>query len=299
MAVDEEILSLLTSISFYGYELSVYGTLENPLFVAGEVAKMIDYGKTAGGSYDVNAMVRPIDREEKEVRSIIVPDGSTLSTTLLTEDGFYEVLLMSRKPVAKELKKKVKEVLKALRIKGRYEVEGHPALKSEVSQTEIDKRRARALELEKEAEVIRQRTLEMKERIEYHKYLEEKFSSLPKGPTRKKLENEALNILYGKEVIPETIIPDKKCYTAAEIGRILKSSYGLKEAPLAQIIGTITSKYNLKTSEYAWKDTVEINNHEVDCWHYFENVIEKIYGIICNDDKYRNRYIESIQGKLF
>ena len=304
--VDEEILSPLTSISFYGYELSVYGTIENPLFVAGEVAKMIDYGKNGSTSYAVNAMVRTVDREEKKVRLIISPDGNTLSTTLLTEDGFYEVLLMSRKPVAKELKKKVKEVLKALRIKGRYEVEGHPALKSEVSQTEIEKSRARALELEKEAEklkaqaeVIRQRTLEMKERIEYHKYLEEKFSSLPKGPTRKKLENEALNILYGKKVIPETIIPDRKSYTAAEIGRILKSSYGLKEAPLAQIIGTITSKYNLKTSEYAWKDTVEINNHEVDCWHYFENVIEKIYGIICNDVKYKDKYIESFQGKLF
>ena len=299
VAADEEILSPLTSISFYGHELSVYGTIENPLFVAGEVAKMIDYGKTSGGSYDVNTMVRTIDREEKEVRTITVPNGKSLSTTLLTEDGFYEVLLQSRKPVAKELKKKVKEVLKALRIKGRYEVEGHPALESKTSQTEIDKSRARALELEKEAEVIRQRTLEMKERIEYHKYLEEKFSLLPKGPTRKKLENEALNILYGKEVIPETIIPDRKSYTAAEIGRILKSSYGLKEAPLAQIIGTITSKYNLKTSEYAWKDTVEINNHEVDCWHYFENVIEKIYGAICGEDKYRNKYIESFQGKLF
>ena len=299
VAVEEEKLYPLTSISFYGHELSVYGTLENPLFVAGEVAEMIDYGKTAGGSYDVNTMVRTIDREEKEVRTITVPNGKSLSTTLLTEDGFYEVLLQSRKPVAKKLKKKVKEVLKTLRIKGRYEVEGHPALKNEVSQTEIDKSRARALELEKEAEVIRQRTLEMKERVEYHKYLEEKFLSLPKGPTRKKLENEALNILYGKEVIPETIIPDRKSYTAAEIGRILKSSYGLKEAPLAQIIGTITSKYNLKTSEYAWKDTVEINNHEVDCWHYFENVIEKIYKIICNDDKYNNKYIESVQGKLF
>ena len=299
VAVDEEILSPLTSISFYGHELSVYGTLENPLFVAGEVAKMIDYGKTAGGSYDVNAMVRTIDREEKEVRLIIVPNGNTLSTTLLTEDGFYEVLLQSRKPVAKELKKKVKEVLKALRIKGKYEVEGHPALESKTSQAEIEKSRARALELEKEAEVIRQRTLEMKERIEYHKYLEEKFSSLPKGPTRKKLENEALNLLYGKEVISETRTPDRKSYTAAEIGRILKSSYGLKEAPLAQIVGTITSKYNLKTSEYAWKDTVEINNHEVDCWHYFENVIEKIYEAICGEDKYRNKYIESFQGKLF
>ena len=291
--VDEEILSPLTSISFYGYELSVYGTIENPLFVAGEVAKMIDYGKNGSTSYAVNAMVRTVDREEKKVRLIISPDGNTLSTTLLTEDGFYEVLLMSRKPVAKELKKKVKEVLKALRIKGRY------ALKNNASQIEIDRSRARALELEKEAEVIRQRTLEMKERIEYHKYLEEKFSLLPKGPTRKKLENEALNILYGKKVIPETIIPDRKSYTAAEIGRILKSSYGLKEAPLAQIIGTITSKYNLKTSEYAWKDTVEINNHEVDCWHYFENVIEKIYGAICGEDKYRNKYIESFQGKLF
>ena len=299
VVADEEILSPLTTISFYGHELSVYGTLENPLFIASEVAKMIDYGKTSGGSYDVNTMVRTIDREEKEVRIISVPNGRTLSTTLLTEDGFYEVLLQSRKPVAKELKKKVKEVLKALRIKGRYEVEGHPALESNSYQNEIDKSRARALELEKEAEVIRQRTLEMKERIEYHKYLEEKFLSLPKGPTRKKLENEALNILYGKEVIPETIIPDRKSYTAAEIGRILKSSYGLKEAPLAQIIGTITSKYNLKTSEYAWKDTVEINNHEVDCWHYFENVIEKIYEVICNDVKYKDKYIESVQGKLF
>ena len=298
-AVKKEILVPLTTINFYGYELSVYGTAENPLFVASEVAKMIDYGKTASGSYDVNSMVRTVDSEEKEVRLIMAPNGKTLSTTLLTEDGFYEVLLQSRKPVAKEVKKKVKEVLKALRIKGRYEVEGLPSLKSNASQTEIEKSRARALELEKEAEVIRQRTLEMKERIEYHKYLEEKFSSLPKGPTRKKLENEALNILYGKEVIPETRTPDAKSYTAAEIGRILKSSYGLKEAPLAQIIGTITSKYNLKTSEYAWKDTVEINNHEVDCWHYFENVIEKIYEIICNDDKYKDKYIENMQGKLF
>lgn len=299
VATNEEILSPLTSISFYGHELSVYGTIENPLFVASEVAEMIDYGKTASGSYDVNAMVRTIDREEKQVRLIIVPNGNALSTTLLTEDGFYEVLLQSRKPVAKELKKKVKEVLKVLRIKGRYEVEGHPALKSEVSKTEIEKSRARALELEKEAEVIRQRIMEMKERIEYHKYLEEKFSSLPKGPTRKKLENEALNILYGKEVIHKARIPDTKSYTAAEIGRILKSSYGLKEAPLAQIIGTITSKYNLKTSEYAWKDTVEINNHEVDCWHYFENVIEKIYGIICSDVKYKEKYIGNVQEKLF
>ena len=37
----------------------------------------------------VNAMVRTVDREEKEVRLIISPDGNTLSTTLLTEDGLF------------------------------------------------------------------------------------------------------------------------------------------------------------------------------------------------------------------
>lgn len=34
-------------------------------------------------------MVRTVDREEKEVRLIISPDGNTLSTTLLTEDGLF------------------------------------------------------------------------------------------------------------------------------------------------------------------------------------------------------------------
>ena len=36
----------------------------------------------------------------------------------LTEDGFYEVLMQSRKPIAKSFKKEVKKILKELRIKG-------------------------------------------------------------------------------------------------------------------------------------------------------------------------------------
>ena len=113
VAVDEEILSPLTSISFYGHELTVYGTAENPLFVASEVAQMIDYAKNRNGSYKVDSMTRSLDSEEKMVLTIRGRSGNTLSTTLLTEDGFYEVLLQSRKPVAKELKKKVKEALPA------------------------------------------------------------------------------------------------------------------------------------------------------------------------------------------
>ena len=52
-------------------------------------------------------MVASVDEEEKEVHRI-----STLtngySATFLTEDGLYEVLMQSRKPIAKAFKKEVK-----------------------------------------------------------------------------------------------------------------------------------------------------------------------------------------------
>ena len=49
-------------------------------------------------------------------------NGSNYKTEawFLTEDGLYEVLMQSRKPIAKEFKKKVKEILKSIRKHGLY-----------------------------------------------------------------------------------------------------------------------------------------------------------------------------------
>lgn len=38
----------------------------------------------------------------------------------LTEDGLYEVLMQSRKPIAKKLKKEIKKILKQIRLTGGY-----------------------------------------------------------------------------------------------------------------------------------------------------------------------------------
>lgn len=40
--------------------------------------------------------------------------------TFLTEDGLYEVLMRSTKPLAKEFKKQVKHILKTIRKTGMY-----------------------------------------------------------------------------------------------------------------------------------------------------------------------------------
>ena len=51
-------------------------------------------------------------------RTIYTSDGNATTAWLLTEEGLYEVLMQSRKPIAKEFKKQVKIILKDIRKHG-------------------------------------------------------------------------------------------------------------------------------------------------------------------------------------
>lgn len=74
-------------------------------------------------------MLANVDENEKTTRKII-PTGSNYQTEawFLTENGLYEVLMLSRKPKAKEFKKKVKEILKTIRKTGGYINQGQEDL---------------------------------------------------------------------------------------------------------------------------------------------------------------------------
>ena len=112
-------IKVLSETELLGHKFTVYGTAENPLFIAKEVAECIDYAKTSQGYYDVSRMVGTVDEEEKYLRTIFV-DGRNYEMWFLTEDGLYEVLMQSRKPIAKAFKKGVKEILKTIRKTGGY-----------------------------------------------------------------------------------------------------------------------------------------------------------------------------------
>jgi prophage antirepressor-like protein len=49
-----------------------------------------------------------------------MPSGQLRKMWFLTEDGLYEVLMQSRKPIAKEFKRQVKIILKDIRRHGLY-----------------------------------------------------------------------------------------------------------------------------------------------------------------------------------
>ena len=59
-------------------------------------------------------MLKSVDEDEKVV-NIAYTLGGNQEQWFLTEDGLYEVLMQSRKPIAKQFKKEVKKILKALR----------------------------------------------------------------------------------------------------------------------------------------------------------------------------------------
>ena len=95
-----------------GKHFRVYGDIENPLFLAKDVAEWIEHS-------NVTHMVKNVDEDE---RCLIIVNtfGGNQESLALTEDGLYEVLMQSRKPIAKQFKKKVKEILKSIRKHGMY-----------------------------------------------------------------------------------------------------------------------------------------------------------------------------------
>lgn len=106
-----------------GQEFTVYGDFENPLFLAKDVAAWIDYAKTSQGFYDVSNMLKSVDDDEK-IKIFTTTNNlrSGCEQWFLTENGLYEVLMLSRKPIAKDFKKEVKRILHEIRTTGGYTV---------------------------------------------------------------------------------------------------------------------------------------------------------------------------------
>lgn len=97
-----------------GKQFRVYGDYENPLFLAKDVAEWIEHSNPS-------KMLSTIDEDEKTTITISYNDSNmTTNQLFLTEDGLYEVLMQSRKPIAKQFKKEVKKILKSIRKNGFY-----------------------------------------------------------------------------------------------------------------------------------------------------------------------------------
>ena len=103
-------IKILHKSTFLGKEIDVWGSVEQPLFRASDVADWLH-------NTNVSNMVKKVDEDEVTKFNLGSRQGETL---FLTENGLYEILMLSRKKEARQFKKGVKKILHEIRTKGGY-----------------------------------------------------------------------------------------------------------------------------------------------------------------------------------
>ena len=96
-------------------EIVIKGTIDNPLFRASDVGEILEMG-------NIRSTLQTFDDTEKVVHTMDTPGGSQ-NVTFLTEKGLYKVLFRSRKQIAEQFQNWVCDIVKEIRIKGKYELE--------------------------------------------------------------------------------------------------------------------------------------------------------------------------------
>lgn len=110
-------LTVIEQREVLGKDFKIYGSLDEPLFLAKDVAEWLEHNKPA-------ELTKVVDEDEKLMATISL-SGQNREAWFVTEDGLYEILMLSRKPIAKAFKKKIKEILKTIRKTGHYEAPGY------------------------------------------------------------------------------------------------------------------------------------------------------------------------------
>lgn len=135
------------------------------MFRAKDVAKIIEHS-------DVSTMVQSVDEDEKLIQPMLV-SGQNRQVWMLTEEGLYEVLFQSRKPIAKLFKKGVKAILKEIRTKGGYIAAGVEDTDEEimarallVADATIKRKDERIAQLQAENETAQKQIEEQQSKIE-------------------------------------------------------------------------------------------------------------------------------------
>lgn len=106
-------MQIIKEQELLGKHFTIYGTYENPLFLAKDVANWIEHSNG-------RMMLKSVDDEEKLCVNNPYALKGQQEQWFLTEDGLYEVLMQSRKPIAKQFKRKVKQILRQIRKTGGY-----------------------------------------------------------------------------------------------------------------------------------------------------------------------------------
>lgn len=203
-------------------------------------------------------MLQSVDEDEKQCVNNPYAFKGQQEQWFLTENGLYEVLMLSRKPIAKEFKREVKKILKEIRKTGQYVAPTAPVKSAEEMQFMRDKleKERREVDLER-ARFLRSMSLSYSGKSETFPQI---------------LDAYAVHEIVGTFALPLPEIK-QRLMTAGEVGKALGIS--------AHKVGLLANKHGVKVEAYgSWvRDKSRYSSKEVDTFRYNNEGLEKIRQI--------------------
>jgi prophage antirepressor-like protein len=101
---------------FKHFNIEIYGTFEEPLFKAKDIGNLLEIK-------DIRTTLKNFDKDEGHTMPVTDSLGRLQETNMLTEQGLYRMLMISRKPIAKEFQKWVFNIIKQIRLNSNKQLE--------------------------------------------------------------------------------------------------------------------------------------------------------------------------------
>lgn len=245
-------LKLVKSEHFGEVEADIYSNGNDMFMTISQLADCLGYADKSGVEKIVqrNAYLKEVEFSGTDRLS--VPNGKGFSeqqTRVFTEDGIYEVTMLSGQPKAKQFRRWIRGILKGLRT-GKIQVPAENPLAKEIAEAKLNNSRAR----------LSSQWLKLADRVDVPEF-------------KHICASYAGNVLAGHEVLPLPV-SGQRYMKAGEIGDMLGIS--------ANMVGKIAKAHGLKTDQYGkwFHDKSPHSNKEVDSFRYNDAAVHRFREIL-------------------
>lgn len=246
-------LELIKSENFGDVEADIYSNGDDMFMTIDQLADCLEYSNGRKGIENL------LDRNEYlknnefsttlKLRGVEGSREVARDRRVFTEDGIYEVTMLSGQPKAKEFRAWIRSILKGLRA-GKFKFQKDNPLEKEIAEAKLNNSRAR----------ISAQWLKLADRVDIPEF-------------KQICASYAGNALAGHEVL-SLPVSEQRYMQATEIAKM----FGIS----SNMVGRIANKYGLKSTQYGkwYHDKSPNSNKEIDTFRYNNKALNRFKEIV-------------------
>lgn len=245
-------LELVKSFKFNDVECDIYSKDNEVFMTINQLAEVLGYKDRKGIEKMIERNQYLKDKEFSTSDKMSVLEGNRYvnrETRIFTEDGIYEVTMLSKTEIGKKFRKVVREIIKSIR-KGENKLIKTSEYQKLTAEAKLNNSRARMANI----------LMKLADKTDIKEYKQVCCSY-------------ASTIIAGKPLLPLPKV-NKRTYSATEIANILGVT--------ANKIGILANRNNLKTEQYGkmFYDKSRYSNKEVETFRYYDEAIPRFKDLL-------------------